>query len=194
MDFFLPEFQVTYKLFRLRKENTMGNFDVYLKIALNSVAVYLFIIVAIRLFGKKELAQLTIIDLTFILLISNSVQNAMVGPDSTLTGGLVAATSLFVVNYLFKLLLYWFPGFSKIVQGSDLLLIYKGQINQNNLNKARITQNELLEAIREHGVSEIREVDLAVLETDGNISIISNEYKHHTVRKRKGRSKIMKNQ
>ena len=85
MDFFLPEFQVTYKLFRLRKENTMGNFDVYLKIALNSVAVYLFIIVAIRLFGKKELAQLTIIDLTFILLISNSVQNAMVGPDSTLT-------------------------------------------------------------------------------------------------------------
>ena len=194
MDFFLPEFQVTYKLFRLRKENTMGNFDVYLKIALNSVAVYLFIIVAIRLFGKKELAQLTIIDLTFILLISNSVQNAMVGPDSTLTGGLVAATSLFVVNYLFKLLLYWFPGFSKIVQGSDLLLIYKVQINQNNLNKARITQNELLEAVREHGVSEIREVDLAVLETDGNISIISNEYKHHTVRKRKGRSKIMKNQ
>jgi uncharacterized membrane protein YcaP (DUF421 family) len=172
----------------------MENFEVYLKIALNSVAVYLFIVLAIRLFGKKELAQLTIIDLTFILLISNSVQNAMVGPDSTLTGGLVAATSLFTVNYLFKQLLYWFPGFSKIVQGSDLLLIYKGQINQSNLSRAMITQNELLEAVREHGVSEIREVDLAVLETDGNISIISNEYKHHTVRKRKGRSRVMKNQ
>jgi uncharacterized membrane protein YcaP (DUF421 family) len=62
------------------------------------------------------------------------------------------------------------------------------------LTKSRITREELLEAVREHGVSEIREVDLAVLETDGNISIISNEYKHHTVRKRKGRNKVMKSQ
>jgi uncharacterized membrane protein YcaP (DUF421 family) len=146
------------------------------------------------LFGKKELAQLSIIDLTFILLISNSVQNAMVGPDSTLIGGLVAATSLFGINFLFKFLLYRFPKFSKVIQGSDLLLIYKGQLNQNNLDKARITREEILEAVREHGVSEIREVDLAVLEIDGNISIISNEYKHQTLRKRKGRNKVMKNQ
>ncbi len=172
----------------------MELFEGYLKIALNSVAVYLFIIVAIRLFGKKELAQLSIIDLTFILLISNSVQNAMVGPDSSLAGGLVAATSLFAVNFFFKYLLYRFPNFSKIIQGSDLMLIYKGQLNQSNLDKARITQQEILEAVREHGVSEIREVDLAVLETDGNISIISNEYKHQTIRKRKGRNKVVKSQ
>ena len=166
----------------------------YLKIVFTSVAVYLFIIIAIRLFGKKELAQLTIIDLAFILLISNSVQNAMVGSDTSLTGGLVAATSLFSVNYLFKYLLYRFPKFSNVVQGADLLLIYKGQINEHNLSKARITRAEILEAVREHGVSEIREVDLAVLEIDGNISIISNEYKHRTLRKRKGRNKIMKSQ
>jgi uncharacterized membrane protein YcaP (DUF421 family) len=168
--------------------------DGYLKIVFTSVAVYLFIIIAIRVFGKKELAQLTIIDLTFILLISNSVQNAMVGSDTTLAGGLVAATSLFSVNYLFKYLLYRFPKFSNIVQGADLLLIYKGQINEHNLSKAQITRAEILEAVREHGVSEIREVDLAVLEIDGNISIISNEYKHRTIRKRKGRNKIMKSQ
>jgi uncharacterized membrane protein YcaP (DUF421 family) len=166
----------------------------YLKIALTSLAVYLFIIVAIRLFGKKELAQLSVIDLVFILLISNSVQNAMVGSDSSLSGGLVAATTLFMVNYLFKFLLYRFPKFSAVVQGTDLMLIYKGQLHVANLAKARITQQELLEAVREHGVSEIREVDLAVLEVDGNISIISNEYKHRTVRKRKGRNKVMKSQ
>lgn len=172
----------------------MENFEGYYKIVLSSVAVYLFIIVAIRLFGKKELAQLSIIDLTFILLISNSVQNAMVGSDSSLTGGLVAATSLFIVNYLFKYLLYRFPKLSKVVQGADILLIYKGQLNEPNMAKARITREEIVEAVREHGVSEIREVDLAVLETDGNISIISNEYKHQTIRKRKGRNKIMKSQ
>jgi uncharacterized membrane protein YcaP (DUF421 family) len=60
--------------------------------------------------------------------------------------------------------------------------------------KARITREEIVEAVREHGVSEIREVDLAVLETDGNISIISDQYKHHTIRKRKGRNKVMKSQ
>jgi uncharacterized membrane protein YcaP (DUF421 family) len=166
----------------------------YLKIVLSSLAVYLFIIIAIRLFGKKELAQLSITDLVFILLISNSVQNAMVGSDSSLSGGLIAASTLFIVNYLFKFLLYRFPKFSNLVQGNDLMLIYKGQVNEENLSKSRIARNELLETVREHGVSEIREVDLAILETDGNISIISNEYKHRTVRKRKGRNKVMKSQ
>ncbi|NEW84076.1 MAG: DUF421 domain-containing protein [Mariniphaga sp.] len=165
----------------------------YLKIALSSVTVYLFIIVAIRLFGKKELAQLSIIDLVFILLISNAVQNAMVGSDSSLSGGLVAASTLFLVNYLFKYLLYKFPKLGIAVQGVELMLIYKGQLNVSNMNKARITREEVLEAVREHGVSDIREVDLAVLETDGNISIVSNEYKTRTTKKRKGRNKVRKN-
>jgi len=166
----------------------------YIKIILSSSAVYLFIIIAIRLFGKKELAQLSIIDLVFILLISNAVQNAMVGSDSSLTGGLVAASTLFMINYLFKYLLYRFPKLGNIVQGTELMLIYNGQLNESNLVKARITREEILEAVREHGVAEIRNVDLAVLEIDGNISIISNDFKHRTIRKRKGRNKVMKNQ
>jgi len=166
----------------------------YLKIALSSSAVYIFIIIAIRLFGKKELAQLSIIDLVFILLISNAVQNAMVGSDSSLSGGLVAASTLFIINYLFKYLLFRFPKLGIVVQGVELMLIYKGQLNVSNMNKARITREEIQEAVREHGVSEIREVDLAVLETDGNISIISNEFKNRTTKKRKGRNKVMKNQ
>jgi hypothetical protein len=98
----------------------------FLRIIISSVTVYLFIVIAIRLFGKKELAQLSVIDLVFILLISNAVQNAMVGADSTLAGGLVAAASLFVVNYLFKLLLYKFPGFDRLIEGEAVLLVSEG--------------------------------------------------------------------
>jgi uncharacterized membrane protein YcaP (DUF421 family) len=166
----------------------------YLKIVVSCVVIYLFIIIFIRLFGKKELAQLSVVDLVFILLISNAVQNAMVGTDSTLIGGLIAAGSLFLVNYIFKFILYRFPQFSHFIQGSAILLIYKGQVNIINLERARITIQELKEAIREHGVAEIRDVDLAVLEMDGNISILSKEFTHKTLKKRKGRNRVMKTQ
>ncbi|MDP4133209.1 MAG: DUF421 domain-containing protein [Bacillota bacterium] len=156
----------------------------YLNIAFCSISVYIFIVVSIRLFGKKELSQLSVIDLVFILLISNAVQNAMVGSDSTLIGGLVAAGSLFIANYIFKLLLYRFPQFGHIVQGEPSMLIYKGKVNHKNLERAKITLDELKEAVREHGVALLEDVDLAVLEADGNISIISNDFKQRTVKKR----------
>lgn len=166
----------------------------YVQIILSTVAVYLFIIIAIRLFGKKELSQLSVVDLVFILLISNSVQNAMVGSNSTLSGGLVAAGALFVVNYIFKQILYHFPKFNRLVQGETVLLIYKGKLMRKNVNKAKLTIDEIMEAIREHGVSEIEEVDLAVLELDGNISVLSNEFSHMTVKKVKPSQNISKNQ
>lgn len=166
----------------------------YLRIVFSSIAVYLFIIIAIRLFGKKELAQLSVIDLVFILLISNSVQNAMVGSDSSLLGGLIAAASLFVVNYVFKLLLYNYPSFDRLIEGEAILLIYKGKLHEENLSKAKITRSELMEAIREHGVSVIEDVDLAVLEVDGNISVISDEFRHQTIKKRKSHKSISKSQ
>jgi uncharacterized membrane protein YcaP (DUF421 family) len=172
----------------------MEIFQGYLKIAGSCIVIYLFIIIFIRLFGKKELAQLSVFDLVFILLISNAVQNAMVGSDSSLSGGLVAASSLFILNYVLKYLIYRFPKLGGIIQGHPLLLIYKGEMNYPNLEKAKITTYEIEEAIREHGVSEIAEVDLAVLEVDGNISILSNEFKQKSVKKRKGRNRVMKNQ
>ncbi|HEX3037738.1 MAG TPA: YetF domain-containing protein [Oscillospiraceae bacterium] len=166
----------------------------YVQIIISTVAVYLFIIVAIRLFGKKELSQLSVVDLVFILLISNSVQNAMVGSNSTLAGGLVAAAALFIVNFLFKEVLYHFPKFGRLVQGETLMLIYKGKLIRKNVDKAKLTTDEIMEAIREHGVSKIEEVDLAVLEVDGNISVLSNEFSHMTVNKMKPRKKSSKNQ
>jgi uncharacterized membrane protein YcaP (DUF421 family) len=157
----------------------------YIQIILSSIAVYLFIIIAIRLFGKKELSQLSVIDLVFVLLISNSVQNAMVGSDTTLIGGLIAAGSLFIVNYAFKQFIYHFPKFSKFIQGESVLLIYDGVPNEKNIANSMITMDELMEAIREHGVSRIEDVNLAILEVDGNISILTNNFQHKSKKKAK---------
>jgi len=166
----------------------------YIRIILSSVAVYFFIILAIRLFGKKELAQLSVYDLVFILLISNAVQNAMVGPDSTLLGGLVAAASLFVVNYGLKQMQFRFPKFGKAMQGEAIMLVFKGKILSSHLKQASITEDELMEVIREHGVASVADVDLAVLEVDGNISVLSADIGKKTTRRRKAHKIISKQQ
>jgi uncharacterized membrane protein YcaP (DUF421 family) len=163
----------------------MSSLLIYGKIILSCFIIYLFIIVAIRLFGKKEISQLSVLDLVFVLLISNSVQNAMVGSDTSLTGGLIAAASLFVMNYIFKRALYKFPILSKTIQGHPLLLIYKGRLIEQNLKKIQLSQAELKEAIREHGAKNISDVDQAIFEVDGNISILSKGYTWHTLKKKK---------
>ena len=156
----------------------------YIHIIGSTLAVYLFIVIAIRLFGKKELAQLSVVDLVFILLISNAVQNAMVGPDSTLMGGLAAASTLFLINYLFKYLQYRFPKFGKIVQGDATMLVYKGKVIDAHMRSAKISTDELMEAVREHGVKSITEVDLAIMEVDGSISVLSDKYQKKSVKRR----------
>jgi len=164
----------------------------YVQIIISSVAVYIFIIAAIRLFGKKELAQLSVVDLVFILLISNAVQNAMVGTNTSLVGGLVAATALFITNFGFKYLLFKFPRFNRVIQGEALLIIYEGKLNEKNVRKAQLSYQEITETIREHGVASIEEVNLAVLEVDGNISVISDGYKKKTVKIKKSKKTITK--
>ncbi len=157
----------------------------YFVIILRSVSVYIFIVVAIRLFGKKELAQLSVFDLVFILLISNSVQNAMVGSDSSLQGGIIAAGALFVINYIVKYFLYRDKWFGRALQGEPVILIHKGKVVLKNLERQQMSLHELEAAVREHGVDSIKEVDLAVLEVDGNVSVLSGDYQHKTVRKRR---------
>ncbi|MBK9249281.1 MAG: DUF421 domain-containing protein [Ignavibacteria bacterium] len=152
----------------------------YLEIVGRCVIVYLFMIMAIRISGKTELAQLSVIDLVLILLISNSVQNAMVGSDTSLLGGLTAAAALFVINTLLKFGLFRSKKLRGLLQGEPLLLIYQGKINEKNLSIAQIPTSELEAACREHGVEKIEDVNLALLESDGNISILSGNYQHHS--------------
>jgi uncharacterized membrane protein YcaP (DUF421 family) len=165
----------------------------YLNIALKSIAVYVFIVAAIRVFGKKEFAQLSIIDLVFILLISNSVQNAMVGADSSLEGGLVAAFSLFLMNYVFKKISLYSKGFSKVIEGEPIMLIYQGEVKLDGLKKAQISVDQLNAVVREHGVESVELVNLAMFEVDGNISVLSDNFKKSTKRKHKGHQVIGKN-
>jgi uncharacterized membrane protein YcaP (DUF421 family) len=157
----------------------------YGKIIGSCFIIYLFIIIAIRLFGKKELAQLSVLDLVFVLLISNSVQNAMVGSNTSLSGGIIAAASLFIINYIFKWVLYKFPNLGIRIQGHPQLLIYKGRLIEQNLKKIQLSRTELEEAVREHGAADISDVDQAIFEVDGNISILSKGYTHHTSKKRR---------
>jgi len=165
----------------------------YLPIIISSATVYLFIVLAIRLFGKKELSQLSVVDLVFILLISNAVQNAMVGSNSTLSGGLVAATTLFVVNYLLKKGLLRSRRFNQLIQGNPLMLVYNGEIIPKHLDQSQISLEELQAAVREHGVETIKEVNLAILEVDGNISVLSDNFTNKSVKKRKAHKLISKN-
>jgi uncharacterized membrane protein YcaP (DUF421 family) len=158
-----------------------------------SSLIYIFIIAAIRFFGKKELAQLSVIDLVFILLISNAVQNAMVGNDNTVQGGIAAALGLFMINYLLKFISFRSEKFSRVLQGEALMLVYNGNMIEENLKKAMITKEEVEAAVREHGVDNCSHVNLAIMEVDGNISVISGDYTKRSSRKRRAH-KVLRQQ
>lgn len=132
-------------------------------------------LIAIRLFGKKELSQLNTADIILILLISNSVQNAMVGSNSSLQGGLVAALVLFVLNFILKKIMYKSKSINDLIEDKPVILIHDGIIDFKALVKLEITSQELEEVIREHGVEHFTDVKLAMMEIDGNISVISGE-------------------
>ncbi len=157
----------------------------YIIISGKSITIYIFIILAIRLFGKNELAQLSVTDFVFILLISNSVQNAMVGTDSSIPGGIAAALGLFVTNYIFKLLLSRSTFFSKMVQGEKIVLVVDGKVLKAGLKQSMMSEEELEMSIREHGVKDIKDADLVVLEVDGNITVLSKDFAHKSTRRRK---------
>ena len=144
-------------------------------IIFRSAAVYIFMIIAIRLAGKKELSQLSATDLVFIILIGNALQNAMIGEDNTLIGGLIAASTLFILNYVFKLAMFKSQWFKKVVEGEPVLLINEGVLNLENLDRMKISIPDLNESIREHGIDDHSKIKLAMLEVDGKISVISFE-------------------
>ncbi|CEJ69220.1 DUF421 domain-containing protein [Chryseobacterium oranimense] len=164
-----------------------------LDVVIRSLCVYLFMVIAIRLFGKNQLSQLNAGDVVLLLLISNAVQNAMVGQDTSLQGGLIAALVLFAANFILKRLMFSNRKFESFMEEDPVILIRDGKIDQTALNRVKITRDELEEAIREHGVEKIKDVKLSILEVDGNISVISEDetekQTHYTRIKRKNKRK-----
>jgi uncharacterized membrane protein YcaP (DUF421 family) len=152
-------------------------------IVLRTVLVYLAVLIGLRLAGKRELGQMTPFDLVVILLIANAVQNAMVGPDTSVTGGLIAAGVLIVGNYGIAQVRERVPWLRRAIEGTPTLLINDGQFVLQHLRREGLDEDEVLMAIREHGLTELKEVQMAVLETDGSISIVPTDSR--TMRTRK---------
>jgi uncharacterized membrane protein YcaP (DUF421 family) len=146
-------------------------------IVARTVIVYAAVLLGLRLAGKRELGQMTPFDVVVILLIANAVQNAMVGPDTSVTGGLIAAGVLILGNYGLAQARERLPWLRRAVEGTPTLLINDGKLVSQHLRQEGLDEDEVLMAIREHGVADVKEVRMAVLETDGSISIVPADAK-----------------
>ena len=145
---------------------------VLIEIALRTAAIYAVVLIGVRLSGKREVGQMTPFDLTLLLLISNAVQNAMTGADTSLLGGVVAASTLLIMNYLVAELSGGNRRFRKLVQGQPSLLVHDGEIIIPHMAREHVSMDELQRALREHGIASYHDVALAVLEVDGSISCL----------------------
>ncbi len=142
------------------------------EIILRTGCIYLLVLIGVRVSGKREVGQMTPFDLTLLLLLSNAVQNAMTGPDTSLAGGAVAALTLLALNYGVAELSGANRRFRKFVQGAPSLLIHNGELLLPHMAKEHVTVDEIQRACREHGISNVSEVAVGVLEVDGSISLL----------------------
>jgi len=143
-----------------------------LEVVLRCVIVYGFLLLAFRLSGKRELGQMTPFDLVLILVISNSVQNAMVGEHTSVTAGVLAAATLFVLNAAVGAMRQHSRRAQSILEGHPTVLVRDGRPLDESLRRERISGEELAAAVREHGIADVGDVDLAMLEVDGSISVL----------------------
>ena len=153
----------------------MGASREILDVVVRSAVVYGFILAAVRLMGKREAGQLSPYDLVLLLLLSNAVQNAMVGPSTSLGAGLAAATTLLVMNLAVVRLVLRGGRLATALRGSPTMLVHDGRLVAEHLKREGLTLDDLNQALREHGVAAICDVHLAVLEVDGTISVLRNE-------------------
>jgi uncharacterized membrane protein YcaP (DUF421 family) len=138
---------------------------------LRSIAVYLFLVLALRLAGKRELAQLNSFDLVVLLLLSNTVQNAIIGADNSLVGGLLGATVLLGANYLTVRLGFRHPAVARTLEGTPTVLVQKGRTLDGNLRRYLITKEELMAAVRRQGARNLEDIEVVVLEANGALTV-----------------------
>ncbi len=142
---------------------------------LRPVIVYIFLIVGLRLSGKRELAQLNPFDLIVLLTLSNTVQNAIIGNDNSVTGGIIGASSLLAINYLVVRFLYDHRKLEQIVEGRADILIEDGKVHEDKLKRELITKEELAAAARKQGFDTLSEVRQCVLEPGGTLTFIAKK-------------------
>ncbi|MCL4559945.1 MAG: DUF421 domain-containing protein [Chloroflexi bacterium] len=142
---------------------------------LRPLIIYLFLVIGLRLSGKRELASLNPFDLVVLLTLSNTVQNAIIGNDNSVTGGIIGATALLLINYLVLRFLYTNPKIDRIVEGTPELLVDKGKIILPQMKKQMITQHELEIAANKQGFISLDQIERAEIEPDGAIFFAEKE-------------------
>ena len=142
---------------------------------LRPVFVYIFLVVMLRLSGKRELVQLNPFDLVVLLTLSNTVQNAIIGDDNSVSGGLLGASSLLAINYLVVRFLYKHKKLDQIVEGRADVLVEAGKVHPERLKRELITMAQLEAAARKQGFASLAEVDQCILEPGGTLSFIARK-------------------
>lgn len=141
-------------------------------IAGKTAIVYIFLVFGLRLLGKRELGQMNIYDLVLIIVLANAVQNAMVGNDTTLVGGLIAAVTLLLSNRVFTLIMARSEAVEKFMVGEPILIVNDGTILKEKCVREGITREQIMAALREHGIEKVEDARMCVLEVDGAISVV----------------------
>ena len=145
------------------------------ELAIRATAIYVAVLVGLRLFGKREVGQFTLIDLVLILLLANAVQPAMTGPDTSLTGGLVIIVTLIVVNRAIAFARGRLPFVQWLVESPPTTIAQDGAWVPGALEREELSPEDVMMALHEHGLTDVKEVKLAVLEGDGMISVVPRD-------------------
>ena len=144
-------------------------------IAAKTAVIYCFLIVGLRLLGKRELGQMSLYDLVMIIVLGNAVQNAMINNDNTLGGGVVAGTVLLVLNWLFNQLALRSKRVEHVMVGEPVLIVSDGALLKGHMQHQGITVEQVMAALREHGMEDLAQVHMCVLEVDGTISVVPRQ-------------------
>ncbi len=139
---------------------------------LRPIIVYVFLLIGLRLAGKRELAQLNAFDLIVLLTLSNTVQNAIIGNDNSVLGGLIGATTLLTLNYVVVRIAHRHKKFDRLIEGRADILMKDGKIVRNHLERELITHAQLLAAAHKQGISSLHEVERCILEPTGTITFM----------------------
>ncbi len=143
-----------------------------LLIAAKTAVVYVFLILGLRLLGKRELGQMSLYDLVMIIVLGNSVQNAMINNDNTLGGGLIAGTVLLVLNRVFNELSLRSKRVEHLMVGEPVLIVSDGTMLERPMRRQGVTADQVMAALREHGIDDLTKAHMCILEVDGTISVV----------------------
>jgi|SRR6185295_9252949 uncharacterized membrane protein YcaP (DUF421 family) len=145
------------------------------EVVLRTAIVYLFLVAALRLSGKREVAQMTVLELVVILVISDAVQNSMVGDNTSVYGGLIAVVTLLTLDFLLRTLSRRSKKVRDVIEGEPRLIVRDGRLLRHAINEEGLQVEDVQAAVREHGLSRVEDVRYAVLETNGTISVIPRD-------------------